>query len=331
MKATDHLNIIYDRISELEDAGEPYGLTVIALTADREIPITEKFSGLEKLKKAIKKSKDIEARGVRVEHYGTPDRRSKLVKEDLVAFSNDFLMPEPSKKEDASPVNQHQTFIDNPEKLKALNTLGGIEGVLGISTQLSQKDNEITMLKLTHRYELNDAKREADQLRDKVIHQMEEIDQLKKQLDEADGHKKELEKKSEELSGIEQRLAPREMLNNIGAQILTNLATKMIEKNPKIAGLMGLEDDPSGAPEFEKAGSDSPGEVTYEKDNSIENTVNEIAAAIKQFDPVYIKQIIEILQFVRDVPERHALILNTIQSYYNQLNQHNHDNIDSEN
>lgn len=318
MEPTKHLQIIYDRLSEMEQAGKQFGLQIIALFPNRELQITGKISGLDALKNAIKKAKEIEASAVRIEEYNTPGDRSKKINEEIVPFSRDFLMPE--KRVTEEPV-QHKTLIDSPDKIEALSTLGGIEGVISITSQLSQKDNQIALLKSEHRYELDKAKTEADSLRERLLDKIEEIDKLKKELEEAQNHKKELDKKSEELSGLEKKLAPREMINSVGSQVLTNLLEKMIQKNPKIAGLMGLdgqeEEEPTPA-------QTAQAEVNFEEEepeNEIHVAANEIAKFLKQFkNEQTIRNIIKIIEFVQEIPERHTVILNAIRQYVSQIN-----------
>lgn len=326
MTATEHLDIIYERLASLEADKREYGLRVFALNHSGIIPLSERFKGLDKLKQIVKKAREIQAPAIRIFFYNTADIRSKESSNpETIAFDENFNKPTKEKEEEEekqSDVEHRRTLIDNPEKAEALRTLGGIDGLVGFTQQISSKDNEIAMLKMQHNYEKDRLQRDNDQLRQKILEYADEKEKLEKKLEDEQNEKNSYKEKNEQLAGIEERMQPRQMVNEIGAQVLTNFAEKIINQNPDIAGLMGLNED---EPEMEEAEKDKQNKVEFEESklSPVEKTVHQIAATIKQYEPQYISQIAETIKFMRDIDERHNVVIGAINSYINNLKGHN--------
>lgn len=314
---------------------QPYALLIWSIEGDRKSQFnTQRFVGGESFRENIKVlMTSCNPDAIEIEEFSGV--KGKLLNKlplriEMREQQSAITQPQPPQM-----LYVPQPQVDNTQNfdqvMAAMNGLEGLEGfdqvknglgaVVAFERNLSQKKLEMQEMKFTQQFQLMEMNSQMIRLQDKLEAAERDNKNLTMQNDQYESRIEDLEDEIEDLTGQVKKLSPMNVIQGIGSSVLMQL----VEKSPKLQGMLGLGDAPADVPAaaapkaHDFVGIDDSKLTDAQRE--IKRTVNDIANAVATWPVRHIRHLIKAVTFMEDNEQHQVELVNFIdESLVNEIN-----------
>lgn len=309
---------------------QPYALMLYSLEGDRKIQFnTMKFVGGEAFRENVNcllescspdvilidefsgmKGKPLNKEPMRIEIKEQPHNEPRTVVERQVVVQQPVQAP------------QYDSLLQGLEGIEGFESVkSGLGAVIAFERNIAQKNQEIQELRFNERLKLMESQSKIERLEDKLDATLKELNQLRHEKDRYESEIEDLEDELETLREEVQKHQPHKMVQSTLQGIGSNFLMQMVEKSPKMRGMLGFDDLPDAPVSAPKAANDFVGgddSQLTDAQREIKRTVNDIAGALATWPVRHLRNIIKIIAYIEDNEQRQDLIKTFIDQQINE-------------
>lgn len=305
---------------------QPYALLIWSIEGDKKSQFnTQRFVGADLFRENIKcLMKSCNPDAIEIEEYS--GMKGKLLNKTPVRIEMREQQETPTPQPQMVYIPQPTTPVESPDfsqMMAAISGLGGIEGldqvknglgaVVAFERKLSQNNLEKQQMEFSQKLQMLEMNSQLQRLSDKLEAAEKENRHLQMQNEQYEGQIEELEDEIGDLQGQVKRLQPMNVIQGVGSSVLMQL----VEKSPKLQGMLGLGEAPASAPVAPQAhdfvGRDDS--TLTDAQREIKRTVNDIANAVATWPVRHIRNLIKAVTFMEDNENHQSELTQFIDSY----------------